>query len=347
MNGSRRLGYLLLAVAIVLAAVLLGFVFRSSDSTGSAKGDQGQTGEPASPRARPMLKVAFIADQGFNDDARAVLDLIRTENADMVLHQGDFDYIGDPRAWDAQIDEILGPAFPYFASVGNHDVGTWPEYQLRLQERLERVDGAACDGDLGVNSACSYRGLFFVLSGIGTLGADHVPYLREALAADRSVWRVCSWHKNQESTQIGGKGDSVGWDAYETCRRHGAIIATGHEHSYSRTKTLRRVEAADVDSTCDDDRSTPEPDVCVGAGSTFLFVSGLAGSSVRDQERCFPTSYPYGCDGEWAKIYAEDQGAQFGALFVSFDMSDDGDTARGYFKTIDGDVIDSFTITRR
>ena len=107
------------------------------------------------------------------------------------------------------------------------------------------------------------------------------------------------------------------------------------------------VESAEIDETCVDDAATAGPDVCVGPGATFLFVSGLGGRGIREQKRCQPASYPYGCDGEWAKIYAKDQGAQFGALFITFDTSPGDRTAQGYFKTIDGDVIDSFTITRR
>ena len=367
MSESRRPGYALVIAAIVIAVVALGFAFRSSggeSSNGKAASDtsipsksgadssSGTTPPARSVRAKgergaSLLTVAFIGDQGRGEDATAVLELIRAEGADMVLHQGDFDYHDDPVAWDQKIDDTLGPTFPYFASVGNHDVNAWSAYQNLLQERLDRVDGARCKGDLGVNSSCRYRGLFFVLSGVGTMGSGHERYMRKALKRDRSAWRICSWHKNQAATQIGGKGNSAGWRAYEICRRHGAIIATAHEHSYERTLTLRDVNTAEVDRSCADDPATPDPDVCVGRGSTFLFVSGLGGISIRDQQRCLPVTYPYGCNGEWAKIYAADQGAQFGALFITFDTTDEARAASGYFKTIDGEVVDSFTITRR
>ena len=80
----------------------------------------------------------------------------------MVLHQGDFDYQDNPDAWDQKINDILGPDFPYFASIGNHDVAAWSGYQQKLQERLARLEEANCTGDLGVESACTYRGLFFL-----------------------------------------------------------------------------------------------------------------------------------------------------------------------------------------
>ena len=65
--------------------------------------------------------IAFIGDQGLGTNAEAALRLIKNEGADAVLHQGDFDYHDNPAGWDGQINGILGPDFPYFASVGNHD----------------------------------------------------------------------------------------------------------------------------------------------------------------------------------------------------------------------------------
>ncbi|MBI3466592.1 MAG: hypothetical protein HY000_26560, partial [Planctomycetes bacterium] len=67
----------------------------------------------------PNLKVAFIGDQGNGTGADAVLKLVKNESAQMILHQGDFDYAGNPTAWDSKITSILGASFPYFASVGN------------------------------------------------------------------------------------------------------------------------------------------------------------------------------------------------------------------------------------
>ena len=59
------------------------------------------------------FKVAFIADQGLDTNAKAVLLLIKDEGAEMVLHQGDFDYKDNPELWDQQINDILGPDCVY------------------------------------------------------------------------------------------------------------------------------------------------------------------------------------------------------------------------------------------
>ncbi|PYM35040.1 MAG: hypothetical protein DME15_07185, partial [Candidatus Rokuibacteriota bacterium] len=66
----------------------------------------------------PELKVAFIGDTGNGAGFRRVLELIKSEGAHLVLHQGDFDYDGNARKFLQTIDSVLGPTFPYLASVG-------------------------------------------------------------------------------------------------------------------------------------------------------------------------------------------------------------------------------------
>ena len=313
----------------------------ATSTTPAATSEQATTpiGPPEGRETAANLKVALFGDQGSGRDARAVLELIRDEGTDLVIHLGDFDYEDDPAAWDQLISDVLGSAFPYFAAIGNHDEDAWSAYQTLLLSRLQRIEGASCAGDYGINSACTYEGLFFVLSGVGTMGRGHVSYLEETLAANTSTWSICGWHKNQEAMQVGGKDNDVGWRAFEICRQAGAIIGTAHEHSYSRTKTLSDIERQETDPLW------PMPsEVRVGGGSTFVFVSGLGGRSIRDQERCLPAEPPYGCKGEWASVYTSNQGATFGALFIEFHIDGDPAKARGYFKNIDGEIIDTFTI---
>ena len=129
------------------------------------------------------FKIAFIGDQGVGDDARAVLNLIKSENADAVVHLGDFDYNDDPAAWNAQINDILGKEYPYFASIGNHDKDKFygsGGYQEFMEERMNRL-GITWDGDLGAKSSFKYSGIFFLLTGSGVLGSDHSEYIRDKL----------------------------------------------------------------------------------------------------------------------------------------------------------------------
>ena len=285
------------------------------------------------------FKVAFVGDQGTNSNAVAVLNLIKDESADMVLHQGDLGYTVDADAWDQMITDVLGSDFPYFASIGNHDCigtsgctgpGEWPQYQQKLVDRLAGIAGATCTGDLGVNSACTYQGLFFILSGVGTLGSGHETYLANELSADDSIWRICSWHRNKRLMQVGSKTDDVGWGPYDECRRQGAIIATAHEHSYSRTHLMNSFENQTIAST-----STT---LTVEGGKTFVFVSGLGGRSIRDQDDALAAN-PW-----WASVYTSEQSANYGALFCTFNQGGVENLANCYFKDIDGVTVDDFDV---
>jgi hypothetical protein len=131
----------------------------------------------------------------------------------------------------------------------------------------------------------------------------------------------------------------MGWDVYENCLNLGAIIATGHEHSYSRTRTLISAQNQTVDPECELADS-----LCVEPGKTFVFVSGLGGLSIRDQKRCLPATFPYGCNQEWASIYTSNQGAKYGALFITFHVDGNPHKAHGYFKNVSGEVIDEFDV---
>lgn len=277
----------------------------------------------------PNFKIAFIGDQGLGPNARKVLNLIKAEGAQAVIHSGDFDYQDNPAAWEAQINNVLGPDFPYFASIGNHDEKKWSGtdgYQQYLMNRLTRL-GINWDGDLGVKSSLYYKGLFIIQVAPGIMGACHDAYIQEKLAADSSLWRICNWHKNMQLMQVGGKGDETGWSVYEEARKGGAIIATAHEHSYSRTHLLSSIVNQTVASRSDT--------LVITQGKTFVFVSGLGGESIRNQER----------SGDWwARVYTSNQGANYGALFGTFNVNGVSNLATFYFKDIKGMIADSFVV---
>jgi uncharacterized repeat protein (TIGR02543 family) len=303
--------------------------------TGTASRAPGVEGPP------PGYKVAFIGDQGLGVDAESVLQLIVAEGADAVLHMGDLDYDDDPAAWEAQIDAILGPEFPYFTSVGNHDTAEWYEaggYQERIAARMDRL-GIPWQGDLGVQSTFRHEGILYVLTAAGTIGAgdgNHDLYIADALSQSDAIWRVSGWHENMRKMQVGEKTDATGWGVYEESRRGGAIMATAHSHSYSRSHLLRHMETQEIASTSEplglasDDPETPEDE-----GRSFVFVSGLGGKSTRSQQE----------DGDWwASVYTRDQGAEFGALFGEFGHGGDPRMARFYFKDVTGAVVDEFLV---
>ena len=277
----------------------------------------------------PDFKIAFIGDQGLGKDAEAGLRLIKSEGAQAVLHQGDFDHEDNPAAWEAQINKILGQNFPYFASPGNHDIKRWngeDGYQQYLKNRLNRLN-IVWNGDLGIKSSMQYKGIFIILVSPAEMGIGHAPYIREQLAEDKSIWSICSWHKNMHLMQVGKQGDATGWDVYEEARKGGAIIATGHDHSYGRTHLMNSFVNQTIESYSNR--------MIITEGQTFAFVSGLAGAKIHDQK-------VHGL--WWARIYTKTQGATSGALFGVFNADGVPNKAMFYFKNIKGDLIDRFDV---
>jgi len=129
-----------------------------------------------------------------------------------------------------------------------------------------------------------------------------------------------------QAMQVGGKSDETGWEVYETCRQQGAIVATGHEHSYSRTHLMSSFETQQIASTANT--------LQLSNGNSFAFVNGLGGIEVRAEDPDL-AHRPY-----WAKVYTEDQGATYGAVFCDFHK----DIADCYFKNVDDQEVDRWTV---
>jgi hypothetical protein len=159
------------------------------------------------------------------------------------------------------------------------------------------------------------------------MGSGHADFIRRQLERDSSLWRISAWHVNQGRMQVGTKGDEAGWGVYEESRLGGAIIATAHEHSYSRTHLMSGMADQKVASR--------DKTLRLRKGRSFAFVSGLGGAEIR----------PQSLSGDWwASIYTSTQGAKHGALFATFNVDGDARKARFYFKNVDGAVVDSFEV---
>lgn len=229
--------------------------------------------QPSATVSRKLTtKIAFLADAGLNQASSRVLQLIKDEGCDIVLHQGDLDYMGKAQEFFASVDDVLGKDFPYFITMGNYESKrgkgrevAWDAYYNVFKARLKRVKDVKCAVVAFRNLACEYEGVSFVTSAIGVnasrLGLD----LRELKTAQAAVWggseedranrnirptwRFCSWHLPMIDFQIGFR-EGVPWmsspklvEAYEACRARGAAILTGHEHYYVRSHTIRRFAA--------------------------------------------------------------------------------------------------------
>lgn len=279
------------------------------------------------------IKVAFTGDQSIGSGAEEVLRLIRDEGSDLLLIQGDLGYNRDSAwTWNSHLDDILGEDFPVLAVVGNHENFEWLSYKSYLQRRLDRIGELGCIGDTGVKATCQFGNLEIVqvASGIkevnGVLPEDgYEEFIRNSFAERSDNWRICTWHKNQNALQTGRKEDATGWGIYDACLDAGAMVIVAHEHAYSRSYLLSDFSTQNV--------IHQNSEMTLKPGQSFVAVSGLGGREVRAQVR--------GGDW-WASVYTATQNATFGALFCTFESS----TADCYFKAVNGDIPDRFTLIR-
>ena len=223
---------------------------------------------------RNFVKVAMLADAGLNDASLMVLRLVRSEGADMVLHQGDLDYVGKADEFFRRVDDVLGRSFPYFLTMGNYEAKrgkgrdvAWEAYYSRHRERLKRFPDTRCAVVSSRVTACEFRRtVSFVTSAIGINASRLASDLKELRAAQTRLWsgdaarwggegagsstfRFCSWHLPLTTFQVGFR-EGVPWmaspqlvAAYESCRAAGAAVLTGHEHYYVRSHAVRRFSA--------------------------------------------------------------------------------------------------------
>ncbi|WP_394840656.1 metallophosphoesterase [Pendulispora brunnea] len=291
----------------------------------------------------PNFKVAFIGDTASGEDFRSVLQLVKREGAKLVVVQGDVTYDGEtPSEWFSAVDGEINTStttIPYFVSKGNHDTG-WSTIGSGLKSRMATWNIPSENNDpTKKNYSVVYKGLKIVMVSDSETSPSRASYVKDRLANDTHIWKICSWHKNMRATNVGPKNDEMGWTIYENCRAQGAIVAQGHSHTYSRSKTVTNDQSQTIDSTCSDPFN-----LCLAPGKHFFFDSSLGGHDMRPLNTTV-ASKPY-----WASTYV----SGFGALFITFYVDNDPRKARGYFKTVDNVIIDpppssgktSFTITR-
>jgi hypothetical protein len=291
----------------------------------------------------------MIGDQDVTSAASDVLNMLKGEKPDLILLAGDIGY-GEPvDKWKKQLAAHFPDDFPFLMAAGNHDWDWGGQYgwdkevtQKLIYDRASRV--GTCKGYTGVNMVCTFKGVTIVHVAPGVAGKMHDKFIAQAFAAYPSRWRICVWHKNQQKMQLGGKSDEAGWQVYEECRRQGAIIQTGHDHQYARTHTMSGFENQKVHSQSNtiqlqheiaSSGSTPSR-----VGTTFAFVNGLGGSSIRVPEQNRHQS-PW-----WAKTLSGGKSfgdANYGAVICEFNVGG-ANRASCQFKERDGKVRDTWTL---
>ncbi|MEN9649654.1 MAG: hypothetical protein RL094_621 [Candidatus Parcubacteria bacterium] len=324
MKYQYKLWGLLLFMAVCVA-IVIGYIY--TQYSFSMPGKITDTFYSDSVLKRGGVRVAFFGDQGLTSQSKDVLRLVKNEGAELLVHLGDIDYADNPDAWVEQYAAILGSSTDYLTVLGNHELKKWDEYKKKIEEQITSAKYLKCTGENGVESTCTYKDITFVLTTPNLTEKDHVGYIKSQLAISTSTWNVCAWHENMRAMQLGDKKDEVGWGVYEECRKAGAIVATAHEHSYSRTKLLSSFKNKTV--------ATSSNVLQLEKGKSFAFVSGLGGQSVRPQKLNGPW---------WATVYTSTQKALPGALFCTFGTNGDKNRAECYFKDIKGRIADQFVV---
>lgn len=306
--------------------------------------------------------VAFFADTGTGTNFQNVLNLVANERidngvsvasggeaVDLVIVPGDLSY-GDPTdddTWMRMATSTLG-SIPLVMTKGNHEQASdWTnKYGPLVSKYIAETSGMACTGqtgsEAGRNTACTYKGFRFILSDAGEEDSyedtpgPNTNFIYSNLATSTSIWKACTWHRNQSALTAGTKQNEVGWAPYEECRSQGAIIVNGHEHLYSRTRSLVEMVTQEVR-----DPGMATTTAVIAPNATFVIVSGAGGNST-DYLVTSKFSLPY-----WANGVGTAQGNVYGALFVTFNVDGDPKKAKAYYKSTAGTpaIRDSFTIT--
>jgi hypothetical protein len=297
--------------------------------------------------------VVLAGDFGIGVEAQRNLDWMTSLNPDLVVLLGDFDYDNRPDAW-AKLLQRLGDT-PWVAVVGNHDLAGLASYQ-RHAEVFQRkyASRTGCEGTALRQTRCSLGPLRLLLSEIGTTGDDRkaLAFLEAELARATEPFRICAWHKTQADLQVGYKNDEVGYEAYRICQRYGALVVSGHEHSYSRTRVLTRVG----DRGQSHGAVGPFDALSLGPGRTAAIVIGLGGTGIRAYAPRFHDD-----DRWWAAYVTRDrimregrterhrlEQGYSGALVLDLGLEGRADLGRGYFVLAQSQrVLDHFDVQTR
>ncbi len=303
----------------------------------------------------PNTTIAYVGDTNLGARGEAVYDLIARHSSPVhaIVLVGDLDYHDNPKRWAQQLETKIPSDIPVIVAVGNHDSCKWPAYQkeiIRLMARSANSTGI-CEGVVGVHMTCVVRGMVFAVTAPGIFTADdfnYASYIDRAFTNPQlsgAIWKTCAWHKNQRAMQTGSKPDETGWSIYQTCLRHSALVMTGHEHSYSRTRPLSSFVEQQLISTADPASNSADAKLfTLSSTSGVAIVSGMGGESVRDgttlndHDLYWASTYNAGSDGAGSVVG--------GVVFCTYHIDGQPNKAACEFRVTTSDgvvsIIDSW-----
>ena len=294
------------------------------------------------------IRVAFIGNSGTEAYAQKVLELITEEDADVVVHLGNLGYKARPVEFEQMLKNNLSEDISFVAVIGQEEFlnESWGDYSVVLEPWTNELE---CKGIYGNKQTCVYDSVSFILSGVGTdfMTQGHEAFITDSLQ-EGNEWVICNWHKSNKDLRISAKDDNddLGMKYYDLCKNAGAIIVSGYDEAYTRTKLLATL-----------DPITTQDNLDLSKGTVSL-ISGLGGHGATQYDCTL-----HDTDNWWDAIYTSnafitkdsnlkhcenDVVPSFvpGALFITFNYDDDPNIAKGEFITIKNEIIDTFEITK-
>ncbi len=292
--------------------------------------------------AQPNTKIAYIGDTGDGNNFQTVLNLIKQEGAQAVMHSGDLSYTSSATTFIGKINATLGANYPYFMGQGNHDTGSWSQYVPRIPSQYV-VAGTPSSGNYAVN----FQGVYIAI-GKDKISTPSTFSSDLKLAQVQNIWKVCSFHEVHRAMHTGYKNTEIPYSIYDECRTYGAMTTNGHAHTYSRTKTLLSASGQQVDPSWPTSTT-----LRIARGAFFDLHSGTGGRDPGSWERCKKSTDTSDVAGGSCNIFAEKNGAvitrtgnPYGAAFVTYNVGGDPHKATGYYMETNSPThIDDFTIT--
>jgi uncharacterized surface protein with fasciclin (FAS1) repeats len=172
--------------------------------------------------------------------------------------------------------------------------------------------------------------------------AKSVDFIEREFGSDEEIvrsakWRYCIHHLTSAKLSAGGGQDRENMELSaitDTCRRHGALIFSGHHHIYSRTKMLESVGGT---SGTDEVIVSRENQDVLQEGVTMSITVGMGG-------------YDGNCDGKykdssWMHTCVASLNQHRGTIIAQFDDEDPRIGTFTYLNSMaDGSIVDQFIL---
>lgn len=216
---------------------------------------EGRAFDLAAPPARGnATRIAYVADIGLTQDARAILAAIATQEPDLLLVGGDLSYAnGNASAWNAWFDMIepIAARIPVMPAFGNHE-----GYCESANGSLDACGSAANEWRAHFPVPLHYA---FAWGPARIVVLDTEAYvhgektqetnasaqeamLREELARDDGRWEIAMFHRPLRTTHArDGASSDEARAALEPILDAGRadLALQGHLHAYERTHPMQ------------------------------------------------------------------------------------------------------------